>query len=161
MRSPLYLRSEPDPEVWVTGLGHELYTPLFNAAVVAYARPFSGNKGTGTLSRHWSEFADQRLRVAHKKLIVTRNQLVAHSDSTVRSVTLVPPGVSFGGKVSDSVAFRINGYGYGWPVFVDMQDTCSFQIVRMDARIDELLALLYSDAQLPPHEFPLTLDDAL
>jgi hypothetical protein len=145
----------------VTGLKHELLAPLSQAAVVAYGRPFSGNKGTGTLSRHWSDFPDARLRAVHRKLMDVRNELVAHSDSSVRNVVMVPPGVQFIGQTSVHMAFRVNAFVLGRPIYVDMDDLCTHQIRRMDERIDELTAQLYHGVPLPPYEFPLTLDDRL
>lgn len=74
--------------------GHEdpLFQPLFYAAVISYGRPFEGNKTTGPLSRHWSDYREPRLREMHRRLMETRHGLVAHSDVDVRTMMIHPPG---------------------------------------------------------------------
>lgn len=147
----------------VTGLSDQLYAPLFHAAVVAYGRPFVDNKSTGVLSKHWSNFKDDRFRHAHATLLRTRHEIVAHSDSAARTVSIVPPGVTPGPGVPESkhVGLYIASYVYPQQRFVDMHDTCSELIGRLNARLDELIAELYAGHQLPKRMFPLTFGDGL
>ncbi len=147
----------------VSGLGDELYPPLFHAAVVSYGRPFVDNKSTGPLSRHWGDFSDARLRQTHTKLIQTRHELVAHSDSTVRALDIVPPGVKVapGLPPSQHVGLKIASYYYPQQMFIDTFDTCADLIGRLNSRIDELLSILYDQVDLPDKLIPLTFDDGL
>lgn len=147
----------------VSGLGDELYAPLFYAAVVSYGRPFVDNKSTGPLSRHWSDFSDARLRQTHAKLIKTRHELVAHSDSVVRAAEIIPRGVQVAPALPPSkhVGLRIASYYYPQSMFIDTFDTCADIIGRLNDRIDLLLAALYDEKVLPDKPFPLTFDDGL
>ena len=147
----------------VSGLSDQLYAPLFHAAVVAYGRPFVDNKSTGVLSRHWSDFKDQRLRETHAMLLRARHEVVAHSDSAARSMKIVPPGVKPNAAMpaSKHVGFYIESYYYGQKIFVDTCDTCSDLIYRLNVRLDELVTELYEGKKLPEAMFPLTFDDRL
>lgn len=147
----------------VSGLGDELYAPLFHAAIMAYARPFVDNKSTGVLSRHWSEFTDERFRKTHKDLIKTRHEIVAHTDSSVRSIMIIPPGYKpvAGLPASEHLGLIINSYYYPRQRFIDCFDTCSNLIGRLNHRLDELLSQLYEHQELPLEPFPLVFDDGL
>jgi len=147
----------------VNGLADELYAPLFYAVVVSYGRPFVDNKSTGALSRHWSDFSDHRLRATHNKLLKTRHELVAHSDSIVRAVHIIPPGSRINLELppSDTVALKIESYYYPQQMFIDTFDTCANLIGRLNSRIDMLLSSLYDKKDLPDGLIPLTFDDGL
>lgn len=147
----------------VSGFEDELYAPLFHAAVVAYGRPFVDNKTTGVLSRHWTRFSDPHLQKTHDDLLKTRHELVAHSDSSVRSIKIVPPGYRPNESLpaSEYVGLTVSSYYYPPQRFVDTFNTCGNLIARLNRRIDELLADLYSDQELPAEPFPLNFDDGL
>jgi len=147
----------------VSGLADELYAPLFYAAVVSYGRPFVDNKSTGALSRHWSDFSDHRLRATHNKLLKTRHELVAHSDSSVRAIHIIPPGSRMAPELPPSadISLRIESYYYPQQMFIDTFDTCANLIGRLNGRIDVLLESLYGDRAMPTGPFPLTFDDGL
>ena len=147
----------------VSGLGDELYAPLFYAAVVSYGRPFVDNKSTGPLSRHWGEFPSTRLRQTHAKLIKTRHELVAHSDVNVRAAEIIPRGVPAAPTLppSEYVGLRIASYYYPQSMFIDAFDTCANIIGRLNSRIDTLLSALYDGQEIPDRPFPLTFDDGL
>ena len=69
----------------------ELYTPLMEAAVIAYARPFTeSDGGGGPLKKCWREYANSDYRDLHHEVIRIRQGLVAHSDPRVREVILHP-----------------------------------------------------------------------
>lgn len=149
----------------VKGVSDKLYPPLFQAAVIAYGRPFIDNKSTGVLSSHWRQFTDTRLKAAHEKLIQTRNELIAHSDSVVRAVKIVPAGVALSADsdlpVGDFHGVIVYSYFYPRAMFVDTYDTCSNLIGRLNARIELLLAEFYKDCELPQAPFELKFDDGL
>jgi hypothetical protein len=147
----------------VTGFGDSLYAPLFYASVISYARPFVDNKSTGVLSRHWSDFSDARLSKTHKTLLKTRHELVAHSDSETRVVHVIPteanePGMS---KPRNHISVKISSYYYKPQSFADAYDTCNDLIGRLSDRIDELIATLYKDQQMPSASFKLDFTDGL
>jgi hypothetical protein len=147
----------------VTGFGDSLYPPLFHAAVVAYGRPFVDNKSTGVLSRHWSQFPDGKLAETRKKLLQTRHELVAHSDSETRAVYIIPPTEDVPGLPNDrkSVSIRISSYYYPAQQFADAFELCSDLINRLSGRIDELLTELYDSHDLPEKAFRLDFSDGL
>jgi hypothetical protein len=48
--------------------------------VITYCRPFGGNRGLGPLPAKFSRFTDHGLERFHKKLLDSRNYIVAHND---------------------------------------------------------------------------------
>jgi len=58
---------------------------LVEAAVIAYARPFSHSEGLGA---EWPDFADDRWTREHEELLEYRNAFVGHSDTDPRTVTI-------------------------------------------------------------------------
>lgn len=142
----------------VTSLSHELYQPLFHSTVIAYGRPFEGNKTTGGLPSRWSNFKEVRLREIHKKLMKTRHGLVAHSGLDVRTVDVLPSGhvPSSGMAPMSGVSLKIASYYFPQVMFVDTFDACGDLIPRLTQRINELLEELYESQGLP--ETPTRLD---
>lgn len=53
---------------------------LLGMAVICYARPFSGNKGTGKWRKLEKDFVPRHLLQMHDRLIGLRDTVVAHSD---------------------------------------------------------------------------------
>lgn len=51
------------------------FQPLQDAIVIAYARPFTGNKPYGPLDKKWVTFNDHGLQRLHELLVKTRNTL--------------------------------------------------------------------------------------
>ena len=145
--------------------GHEdpLFQPLFYAAVISYGRPFEGNKTTGPLSRHWSDYREPRLREMHRRLMETRHGLVAHSDVDVRTMMIHPPGTLLprASKPTKSVSIELAGYFFPRVMFVDTRDACLDLFNRLNERIDVLLDELYESQGLPVVSTNLTFDDGL
>ena len=78
----------------------ELYAPLMEAAVIAYARPFTESEGgAGPLKKCWHEYADASYRDLHHQVIEIRQSLIAHSDPRVREVVLHPAPIELPGAV--------------------------------------------------------------
>ena len=69
---------------------HGKYTPILHAIIICYARPFTNNKPFGPLDKRWGEFNDQRHKRLHDDLITFRHKMIAHSDFSVRKVTIYP-----------------------------------------------------------------------
>lgn len=71
---------------------------LLSSAIVAYWRPFSGNRGHGealdNLPNHVLKELHSDLKELHKKIGVLRNEIVAHSDFKAKSVTRQPGGTA-------------------------------------------------------------------
>lgn len=75
---------------------NELWIPLQDALVAAYARPFTSNKPYGPLANQWTKFSDPKQQQLHNQLLQLRNELVAHTDASQRTVVIFPPGLAWG-----------------------------------------------------------------
>lgn len=78
----------------IKDLRDELWIPLQDAMVIAYARPFTSNKPVGRLPNKWSRFGNQGLQRLHDDLISMRDRLVAHGDASERRIIVYPPGAT-------------------------------------------------------------------
>jgi hypothetical protein len=89
----------------------ELYTPLMEAAVIAYARPFTESEGgAGPLKKCWREYGDAEYRALHHQVIEARQGLVAHSDPRVRGVMLRPAPIELPDGVIPRYNIEVSGY---------------------------------------------------
>lgn len=70
-----------------------LWMPLHDAALIAYARPFTANEPFGSLPNRWGKFEDDTLQTLHDELLDLRNKTIAHSDGAIRKVIVIPAGV--------------------------------------------------------------------
>jgi hypothetical protein len=143
----------------VKGMGDALYAPIYHAAVVAYARPFTANKPFGPLPARWSRFSSRRLQKLHETVLEDRNTFVAHSDADVREVSVVPPsylmpsGKSGGLTVQILTTYRAPDY------FLALHEATVELSERFSERINELLDQLYGSGDLPLEPFALTFDN--
>jgi hypothetical protein len=60
---------------------NDLWIPLQDAVVIAYARPFTSNKPFGALPARWSKFDDLRNQSLHDEILRMRHEVVPHSDA--------------------------------------------------------------------------------
>ncbi len=67
---------------WATYMKQSAYT---TALVVSYARPFAESRGWPTIPRRLLPY-DQEQKALHKKILLLRNEVYAHSDIKKRSV---------------------------------------------------------------------------
>lgn len=85
---------------------HRLQAALELAAVVCYARPFSGNRAHGTKwnlpKANWPAYSDKASKKFHRYLIKLRNENYAHSDASIRD----PSFWADGGSNRATIAFR-------------------------------------------------------
>jgi hypothetical protein len=150
----------------VTALGDDLYYPLFAAIVVCYARPFTQNEPFGPLPQKWGRFADPGYQDVHDKLIAARQEMIAHSDMSVRKAKIVPAGARIGiwkereissSRVSAQTGFYLYPVGFfprAWATATDLHQ-------RIHAEAERLIVELYGGMELPARSFWLRLDDGL
>jgi hypothetical protein len=118
--------------------GSDIYTALWTAMAVCYARPFSKNN-IGALAGRWSRFDDELLRRTHDALVGARNRDFAHTDrSPVRAVYVHPPGAW-----SERGSATVGLIPWSKEVVGDAVTLCDHQTERLGERIEELVAELY------------------
>ena len=139
------------------------YLPLFHAATVAYARPFSANRPHGPLPARWSRFADASDQHVHDTLIDLRNQFVAHSDQDAREVLIWPPGSRQPGTGVTLTFPWVSVRNRAYPIaFIRaVRAHCLELGRRINAEIDTLMEELYGNRVLPVQPFPLVYDEEL
>lgn len=150
----------------VTDLSDDLYYPLFTAIVICYTRHFTNNKPFGSLPAKWEKFVDQNHQKLHDSLIQTRNELVAHSDSSVRKAMIVPPGVLIGllkerELRSSKIGTQTNYYLFRIPEIRKIPSLTADLYRRVNANIEVALEELYGGMELPGAKFLLRFDDGL
>jgi hypothetical protein len=152
----------------VADISHTIYYPLLVTIVICYARPFTDNTSFGVLSKKWYSFKDKRLQASHDLMLKTRNEIVAHSDAHVRQIEIRPAGVthSFQFTPQNPIAstrpgFAIKSYLIEPNHFRDALDTIYDILDRLTPEVTRLFDLLYTYESLPPHSFPLTIDETL
>jgi hypothetical protein len=147
-----------------TGKSHvPLYDPLFQAAVIAYARPFSDNDPFGPLPGKWSRFSDPRLQEVHDFLVRGRDEHVAHADAAVREVRIVPAGATtLDGSAAPETTFTIlSRWRARWGV-ERVIETCDDLRRRLLEEAQRLLHELFVGRPgLPRESFKLDTDDDL
>jgi hypothetical protein len=144
-------------------LGDNLYEPLFNAIIIAYARPFTRNRPLGRLPAEWSTFSNPGFQETHNELIKARDQFIAHSDEEVRRVEIFPPGspIRETGLQSGDVGIAVRTIAFPLSRFQHIRALCHDLGYRLNSRINNLLTELYNGQTLPNNSFPLTFDDDL
>ena len=143
-------------------MGEPLYLPLFHATVASYARPFTRNKPFGPLPDKWSRFATERLQKTHDALIDARHTYVAHSDSEVREVQILPPGAAIGSWRSGTLSVMIKTTWWPLDSFDRVIEVCKDLGTRLDDETHALLDELYSGvAGVAISPFKLDPDDEL
>lgn len=133
------------------------FQPLQDAIVIAYARPFTGNKPYGSLDQSWGNFGDAGLEKLHELMLETRNTLIAHSDRLHRNVQIVPKGTSSipGIETNKDLALTVSNEKIAINMFPRIELLCLDLGGRLDKEIYKLLDELYGDKNLPPEPFDL------
>ena len=147
------------------GLDNPLYLPLLEAIIISYARPFTDNDRLGVLPKQWSSFEDDQLDEAHKFILKYRNELVAHSDHTVRKIQIFSPNANFGPMPKGK---KMNGPGFGVSTFwiplhrvQTFHRLCAVQGQRLITEAMKMLDELYGGMELPNKAFHLRIDEGL
>lgn len=137
---------------------HGKYTPILNAIIICYARPFTNNKPFGPLDKIWSVFSDKRHQEIHYDLIRFRHKMIAHSDFNVRKVIVYPKHVAMdhpmkfqSPEVSVAVSFKALSLEYIKEVRVVCFDLGS----RLNSEIKKELEELFGDESVPAVEINL------
>lgn len=94
-----------------TGL-NPLHYHLFVSAVVAYCRPFTENKGIGSLRCEYPDypdFADAEMNARHQRMMDIRNEFLGHSSLYGTRGLLLAPGARnpSDGKVVPSYHYAV------------------------------------------------------
>jgi len=133
------------------------FQPLQDAIVIAYARPFTGNKPYGPLDREWRSFSDHGMQRLHELLVNTRNTLIAHSDKMYRKVQIVPEGTSGvpGLPTTKGLGITVGTKKIAMDMFPRIEALCLDLGGRLDKEMFDLLDTLYGDKDLPPEPFDL------
>lgn len=141
-----------------------LLEPLSCAAVISYSRPFVGSRRYPALPSRYSSFESQKDLEFHKNVIEFRNNSVAHRDSELNPVFIIPKGaeVSWGdGKYKaslcspgDSIALRT----LSLRVFPRFKGICVFQLERLGDHILSEKDLIFAGAENARSSAPITGD---
>jgi len=121
----------------VSSTEHPLFQPLTCATVICYARPFVRTKLYPGLPDKYESFANRHMRTMHDTIIDFRNIFVAHRDSQLNRVTLIPKGskVSFSGGKSEmkltSHGEWVRGGRLPLACFPLLRDLCGYQVARL------------------------------
>ena len=147
------------------GMNNPLYLPLLEAIIISYSRPFIDNNSLGVLPKRWFQFENSKFKEAHDSILKYRNELVAHSDHTVRTIQIFSPNANFGpmpkGQKMDGPGFTIRTF---WILLGRVQtfhQLCRFQGQRLIKEAMTMLDDLYSGMELPDKAFDLRIDDGL
>jgi len=127
---------------------NELWIPLQDAFVAAYARPFTSNKPFGPLASQWSKFGDAAKQVLHHELLQMRDELVAHADASQRSVVIFPPGVQPpvpGRKPSERATLGIFHKRRSPAFFSSVRELCDDLFGRLHAAVEAELQALFGE----------------
>lgn len=60
------------------------YEALVTGIAILYSRPFGGNNAVGPLPKRFGKLGDPRLQDVHEMLLVARNHIHAHTDSSYK-----------------------------------------------------------------------------
>lgn len=133
------------------------FQPLQDAIVIAYARPFTGNKPYGSLDKKWEVFSDHGMQRLHELLVNTRNTLIAHSDKLYRKVQIVPEGTSSvpGLSTTKGLGITVGTKKIAMDMFPRIEALCLNLGGRLDIEMVDLLDALYGGKKLPPEPFDL------
>ncbi|HYI44528.1 MAG TPA: hypothetical protein VE174_03580 [Actinomycetota bacterium] len=137
-----------------------LWVPLQDACIIAYARPFSGNRPFGPLDPSFAQFDDDDLQALHEALLEMRNKTIAHSDSSIRNVFLFPPGsLRFdGGRVGSGFDLSVRTEKLPPRRFHRVQELCHQVGSRLNAAVQALQESINPE-EVPNKPFDLlTLD---
>jgi hypothetical protein len=137
---------------------HGKYTPLLNAIIICYARPFTNNKPFGPLDKKWSIFADTKQQDIHKDLINYRHKMIAHSDFNVRKVIIFPKNVAMdddGKYKSPRVSVSVSIKGLTLEYIENVRAVCFHVGSRLNTEIDVELESLFGDDSVPKEKIDL------
>lgn len=102
---------------------------------------------------------------AHDSILKYRNELVAHSDHTVRTIQIFSPNANFGpmpkGQKMDGPGFTIRTFWIPLGRVQTFHQLCRFQGQRLIKEAMTMLDDLYSGMELPDKAFDLRIDDGL
>jgi hypothetical protein len=128
--------------------GNDLWIPLQEALVVAYARPFSSNKPFGPLASAWGKFDDPQHQRLHRELLQMRDRLVAHSDASELTVIIFPPRVRWpvgDREPSDRATMAIFHRRPGPSYFSAVAELCEDLATRLHAAVETELQALFGE----------------
>lgn len=156
--------ARPEDTVRV-GLNNPLYLPLLQAIVISYARPFIENDGLGVLPKQWSTFENKEFKEAHEFILKYRNELVAHSDTSVRKIQIFSSDANFGpvpkGKKMQGPGYALNTYWISLRQVETFYRLCGFQADRLSKEAMSMLDEVYGRMELPNKAFDLRIDEGL
>jgi hypothetical protein len=133
-----------------------LWVPLQDAALVAYARPFTSNRPFGNLPSRYEKFGSPQLQDLHQQILELRHKTIAHSDAEIRSVIVVPRGVPFGPEsigTPGGVVVRTRKLPIS--LFKDIEAICLDLGRRLNQDADELINKVLASSEIPDHPFDL------
>jgi len=135
-----------------------LHCALSTAVVVAYARPFVWNTPHGRIPSSWENFPHPLATDLHERVLEHWNTAVAHPDTSVRVVSVIPPGVTLGPlPVSDECVITVEDLAVPLEWFPLIVDLCDWLLPRLTDEIGHLVDDLYGGPgfQFPPRPFIL------
>lgn len=129
---------------------------------VSYSRPFIQTRRSSVppLPPRWSHFNDKRLQKTHDLMLNVRHTLFAHSDPSLRMMTIFPAGVFMPiGRTAPRTSYMLTAQTLPPAAVGELRATCVDLQQRLQTRINELLEELYGGMDLPQKEFRLRFDD--
>lgn len=144
-----------------------LYDALSCAMIVCYARPFKRSKPLGKLPDEWTKFSRSDFQDAHDDLIDARDRFIAHSDMSIRQVSICGPGTRAGqtelfiGRDPGDIGVAISTQCFG-PERLEVIEATIFDLgVRLEEAKQQALDELYGGMDLPRGAFKLRFDEGL
>ncbi|MBA4057567.1 MAG: hypothetical protein C0490_22830, partial [Marivirga sp.] len=117
--------------------------------------------------KKWAKFSNVKFQDTHDSLMKARNEIVAHSDMSVRKAMIVPSGALIGklenGKEIKSVGIgaQTNYYLFRENQIRDVYNLTRDLGRRINSEIERKVADLYDGMELPAVAFSLRIDEGL
>jgi hypothetical protein len=149
-RAAAILANEPED------LDSNYHAALHTAMIVSYARPFTHNEPVGQLGKKWRTFAHPNGAGIHEELMRLRHKMVAHSDVTLRRVFIIPKGTDRGpAGIADALGTSLRGEVLSEERLRQAEGHCYALGSRINDYVEDELAALYGDLNLPPEKLEL------
>jgi hypothetical protein len=130
--------------------------------VVSYSRPFIRTRRSrvSPLPPRWSQFDNRRLQETHDLMVRVRHTLFAHSDPSLRMMSIIPAGVLMKiGRPAPKISYMLTSQILPPTEVGNLRATCVDLQQRLEVRVKQLLDEIYGGMELPRREFSLRFDD--
>ncbi|MGI2036945.1 hypothetical protein ACRN9Z_02550 [Shewanella frigidimarina] len=132
---------------------------LLAGAIVSYAKPFIGNSEYGSLQGKIVRITEIELQKMHKRLVQSRNKIIAHNDKEHVKIVIIPPGSIFSVNEENLIIEEISYAVKSSSMLVEdvhkCIELCNFFEARLLSRIVEIKDNAFENETLPKAPFEL------